>query len=74
MINKMPREPGTIAMYGETACPERPALFVAQQPRSGNGTRTIQRVMITNRGEIACRVIASCHKLNISAIAVYVEE
>jgi hypothetical protein len=46
-------------MYGETACPERPALFVAQQPRSGNGTRTIQRVMITNRGEIACRVIVT---------------
>jgi acetyl/propionyl-CoA carboxylase alpha subunit len=30
--------------------------------------------MVANRGEIACRIIATCHKLDITAVAIYVEE
>ena len=29
------------------------------------------KILIANRGEIACRIIRACHKLEISAVAVY---
>ncbi|MCB1500247.1 MAG: acetyl-CoA carboxylase biotin carboxylase subunit [Bauldia sp.] len=31
----------------------------------------MKRVLIANRGEIACRVIAACHGLDIEAVAIY---
>lgn len=51
-----------------------PDLFVAPIPLDEDGQPRIRRVVITNRGEIACRVIATCRKLNITSIAIYVEE
>jgi hypothetical protein len=57
-----------------TACPERPPLYVAQPPLGKGGRPKIQRVLIANRGDIACRIIATCQKLSITSIAVYVEE
>jgi hypothetical protein len=49
-------------------------LYVAPIPQDDNGQPRIRRVLIANRGEIACRVIATCQKLNIVAIAIYVDE
>jgi Acetyl/propionyl-CoA carboxylase, alpha subunit len=31
----------------------------------------MKKILIANRGEIACRIIESCKKLNIHSIAVY---
>lgn len=52
----------------------RPPLFVAPLPRDRDGNTKIKRVLIANRGEIACRIIATCRKLNITSIAIYAEE
>ncbi|ETI26969.1 hypothetical protein G647_10068 [Cladophialophora carrionii CBS 160.54] len=57
-----------------SATPLRPPLFVAQLPASGEGRRQIRRVLIANRGEIACRIIATCRKLDLTSIAIYAEE
>ena len=53
---------------------QRPALFVAQLPSGTTDRRQIRRVLIANRGEIACRIIATCRKLDITSIAIYAEE
>ena len=52
----------------------RPPLFVTQLPVDRDGRQIIRRVLIANRGEIACRIIATCGKLNITSIATYTEE
>lgn len=53
---------------------QRPPLFTAQPLRDENGRPKIRRVLIANRGEIACRVIATCRKLHLKSIALYVDE
>ncbi|KIX97670.1 uncharacterized protein Z520_06448 [Fonsecaea multimorphosa CBS 102226] len=57
-----------------SATPQRSPLFVAQLPSSSHGRRQIQRVLIANRGEIACRIIATCRKLDLTSIAIYAQE
>ncbi|BDD63543.1 hypothetical protein MAP00_008421 [Monascus purpureus] len=57
-----------------SACPDRPSLFAAQIPVGRDGNPRIRRVLIANRGEIACRIIAACRKLNVTSISIYVQE
>jgi hypothetical protein len=57
-----------------SAVSQRPPLFVAQPLLNNDGSPKISRVFIANRGEIACRVIATCRKLNLTSIAIYVQE
>lgn len=56
------------------AFPFRKPLFVAQPPLGEDGRPVLRKVLIANRGEIACRIIKTCRKLNIGSIAVYADE
>lgn len=56
------------------AFPLRKPLFVAQPPLGDDGRPALRKVLIANRGEIACRIIKTCRKLNIGSIAVYADE
>lgn len=58
----------------KSAIIQRPPLFVAQPLLKADGSPKIQRVFIANRGEIACRIITTCRKLNLTSIAIYVQE
>src|SRR5205085_1431553 len=48
--------------------------FFAATPQSlkaGNGASMFKRILIANRGEIACRIIKTARKMGIATIAVY---
>ncbi|EON63139.1 hypothetical protein W97_02366 [Coniosporium apollinis CBS 100218] len=46
---------------------------IFDQIQDDAGRPLIKRLLIANRGEIACRVVATCRKLNITSIAVYTD-
>jgi acetyl/propionyl-CoA carboxylase alpha subunit len=50
----------------------RPPKFIARPPPAS--TPRIRRLLIANRGEIACRIIATCKELGIISIAIYTDE
>ncbi|KIW16280.1 hypothetical protein PV08_06331 [Exophiala spinifera] len=69
---KQDRVPHTKSDH-DSALPRDP-LLVAQLPTSGTAKRQIRRVLIANRGEIACRIIATCRKLDLTSVAIFAEE
>ncbi|KXH52678.1 carbamoyl-phosphate synthase subunit L [Colletotrichum simmondsii] len=56
------------------ARPYSKELFVADIPLGEDGHPRIRKLLIANRGEIACRIIATCKKVNVASVAVYTQE
>ncbi|VUC28829.1 unnamed protein product [Clonostachys rosea] len=57
------------------ALSQRPPLAVAPIPLDpATGAPYIRKLFIANRGEIACRVISTCKKLQIRTVVIYVTE
>lgn len=53
---------------------KRRELFVAGLPQLDEGVTRIRKLLIANRGEIACRIIATCKELGIASVAIFVSE
>src|SRR5207248_6900302 len=52
----------------------RPPCQIARPPRSAQANKNMfKRILIANRGEIACRVIKTARRMGIETIAVYSE-
>jgi propionyl-CoA carboxylase alpha chain len=47
------------------------ARTTSPQPIPGKGVRMFRKILIANRGEIACRVIKTARKMGIATVAVY---
>ncbi|CAG9936414.1 unnamed protein product [Clonostachys rosea f. rosea IK726] len=57
------------------ALSQRPPIAVAPIPLDPDtGAPYIRKLFIANRGEIACRVISTCRKLQIRTVVIYVTE
>lgn len=68
--NVAPDQPNPLLLESSS----RRELFVAPLPTSSDGTTKIRKLLIANRGEIACRIIETCKKLGIATVAIYVHE
>ena len=47
--------------------------YINNDSKTDKLTMTIKKILIANRGEIACRIMQTCKKLNIKTVAIYAE-
>ncbi|NXW34636.1 PCCA carboxylase, partial [Phaetusa simplex] len=50
---------------------EKFVLFICQDPYRSFSLQTFEKLLIANRGEIACRVIKTCKKMGIKTVAIH---
>ncbi|NXV43170.1 PCCA carboxylase, partial [Uria aalge] len=50
---------------------EKLVLFLCQDPYCSFFLQTFEKLLIANRGEIACRVIKTCKKMGIKTVAIH---
>ncbi len=68
-----PRPSARTASRTASSQTEKLPLNLFRQLRDESGGPSIKRVLIANRGEIACRVIHTCKKLNLTGIVVFTD-